>query len=89
MVLHFRINSFNECVHDDKGVKYLQDHIQQMYRAKQEGVNVNGYFIWSFTDNFEWAEGYYPRFGIVYVDFATQKRVIKDSGKWYSKFLNT
>ena len=67
--------------------KYLQDHIEQVYKAKQEGVNVNGYFIWSFTDNFEWAEGYYPRFGIVYVDFATQKRIVKDSGKWYSKFL--
>ena len=74
-------------VHDAQRKKYLQDHIQQVYKAKQEGINVNGYFIWSFTDNFEWAEGYYPRFGIVYVDFATQKRTVKDSGKWFSKFL--
>ena len=78
----------NDAVHDVQRKKYLQDHILQVYKAKQEGVNVNGYFIWSFTDNFEWAEGYYPRFGIVYVDFITQKRIVKDSGKWYSKFLN-
>ncbi len=75
-------------VHDIKRKKFLQDHIQQVYKAKQEGINVNGYFIWTFTDNFEWAEGYHPRFGIVYVDFPTQKRIVKDSGKWYREFLN-
>jgi beta-glucosidase len=81
-------DELNNCsVHDHQRKKYLQDHIQQVYKAKQEGINVNGYFIWSFTDNFEWAEGYYPRFGIVYVDFATQKRIVKDSGKWFSQFL--
>lgn len=78
----------NGSVHDEQRKKYLQDHIYQVYKAKQEGVNVNGYFIWSFTDNFEWAEGYYPRFGIVYVDFKTQNRIVKDSGKWFSKFLS-
>lgn len=77
----------NGSIHDAQRKKYLQDHIQQVYKAKQEGVNVNGYFIWTFTDNFEWAEGFYPRFGIVYVDFETQKRIVKDSGKWFSKFL--
>ncbi|MEP6684389.1 MAG: GH1 family beta-glucosidase [Parafilimonas sp.] len=77
----------NCSVHDDQRKKYLQDHLEQVHKAKQEGVNVNGYFIWSFTDNFEWAEGYYPRFGIVYVDFTTQKRIVKDSGKWFSEFL--
>jgi beta-glucosidase len=46
-----------------------------------------GYFVWTLLDNFEWAEGYKPRFGLVYVDFATQKRIIKTSGKWYSNFL--
>ena len=55
--------------------------------AKREGVNVNGYFVWSLTDNFEWAEGYRPRFGLIYVDFATQDRIIKDSGYWYSSLL--
>ncbi len=83
----FKDEVCNGCVHDAQRTKYLQDHIQQVYKAKQEGVNVNGYFIWSFIDNFEWAEGYYPRFGIVYVDFATQKRIVKDSGKWFSEFL--
>jgi len=43
--------------------------------------------VWTFTDNFEWAEGYYPRFGLVYIDFSTQKRVIKASGKWYRDFI--
>ena len=74
-------------VHDPKRIKYLKDNILQVLRAKQEGVNVTGYFIWTFLDNFEWAEGYYPRFGLVYVDFVTQKRIVKSSGKWYAKFL--
>ena len=50
-------------------------------------INVNGYFIWTLLDNFEWAEGYYPKFGLVHVDFETQKRTIKSSGHWYSEFL--
>jgi beta-glucosidase len=65
----------------------LQDHIAQVLQAKNEGVKVNGYFVWTLMDNFEWAEGYYPRFGLVYVDFATQKRIVKNSGRWYSQFL--
>lgn len=72
-------------VYDVKRTNYLDQHIQQVLRAKQEGVNVNGYFVWSLTDNFEWAEGYQPRFGLVYVDFATQKRIVKDSGYWYQQ----
>ncbi len=68
--------------------KYLKDNIAQLLQAKKEGVNVTGYFVWTLLDNFEWAEGYYPRFGLVYVDFATQKRIIKSSGKWYKSFLN-
>ncbi|WP_066836841.1 GH1 family beta-glucosidase [Rufibacter ruber] len=74
-------------VHDLQRKQYLQDHLQQVLRAKQEGVNVQGYFVWSFTDNFEWAEGYHPRFGLVYVDFETQQRIVKASGQWYSQFL--
>ena len=77
----------NGSIHDAQRKKYLQDHINEVHKAKTEGVNVNGYFIWSFTDNFEWAEGYYPRFGIVYIDFTTQKRIVKDSGKWFREFL--
>ena len=58
-----------------------------MLLAKREGVKVNGYFVWTLLDNFEWAEGYYPRFGLVNVDFITQRRIIKSSGNWYSRFL--
>ncbi len=75
-----------EC-NDFKRKQYLQQHIQQVLRAKNEGVNVNGYFVWSFTDNFEWAEGYQPAFGLVHIDFKTQKRLIKSSGHWYSEFI--
>ena len=49
--------------------------------------DVRGFFVWSFLDNFEWAEGYRPRFGIVYVDYDTQQRTIKDSGYWFQQFL--
>src|SRR6476661_6323588 len=71
-------------VHDTARTQYLQNYIGQILRARQEGVPVTGYFVWTFTDNFEWAEGYRPRFGLVHVDFATQKRIIKSSGYWYS-----
>jgi beta-glucosidase len=74
-------------VHDPQRLTYLQDHLAQVLRAKQEGVPVEGYFVWTFTDNFEWAMGYHPRFGLVYVDFATQQRIIKSSGYWYKDFL--
>jgi beta-glucosidase len=77
----------NGRVKDDKRVKYYQDYLQQVLRAKQEGVNVAGYFCWTFLDNFEWAEGYHPRFGLVHVDFNSQKRTVKDSGLWFQEFL--
>ena len=77
----------NDNIHDIERVSFLKSCIQEMNRAKQEGANVKGYFVWSFTDNFEWTEGYLPRFGIVHVDYKTQKRTIKDSGYWYSELL--
>jgi len=78
----------NDEVNDPLRVQYLQDHIAQVLKAKNEGCKVAGYFVWTLTDNFEWAEGYRPRFGIIHVDFATQKRTVKASGKWYAKFLS-
>jgi len=78
----------NGKVDDPKRVEYLQNYLKQVLRAKNEGCKVSGYFIWTLTDNFEWAEGYHPRFGIIYVDFATQQRIIKLSGKWYADFLS-
>jgi len=77
----------NGCIHDPQRQQYLADNIEQVYRARQEGVRVQGYFVWTFLDNFEWAEGFFPRFGLVHVDFATQKRTVKASGKWYASFL--
>jgi beta-glucosidase len=74
-------------VDDPKRVKYLQTHLQQVLKAKQEGCKVDGYFVWTLTDNFEWAEGYHPRFGLIYVDFDTQQRIIKSSGHWYASLL--
>lgn len=74
-------------VHDKQRTKYLKKYIGQVLRAKKEGVNVKGYFVWTFTDNFEWAEGYKPRFGLVYTDFKTQERYLKTSGQWYANFL--
>lgn len=67
--------------------QFYIDYLRQILKAKSEGINVDGYFIWSFMDNFEWAEGFHPRFGIVHVDFETQKRTIKDSGYWWKEFL--
>jgi len=75
-------------VKDPKRVKFLQDYLEQVLKAKKEGVPVKGYFVWSFLDNFEWAEGFRPRFGLVHVDFTTQKRIVKDSGIWYKEFLS-
>jgi beta-glucosidase len=74
-------------VDDPKRVKYLQTHLQQVLKAKQEGCKVTGYFVWTLTDNFEWAEGYHPRFGLIYIDFDTQQRIIKSSGHWYAALL--
>ncbi len=75
-------------VHDHQRKKFYQDYLRNVLRAKNEGVNVAGYFCWSLLDNFEWAEGYHPRFGLVHVDFETQKRTIKDSGLWFKEFLS-
>lgn len=76
-------------VHDHQRTAFLQSYLEQVLRARNEGVPVNGYFVWSFTDNFEWAEGFSKRFGLVYVDYATRKRYVKDSGFWYRQFLNS
>lgn len=77
----------NNAVHDKKRIQFFKDYLANVLKAKKEGVNITGYFVWTLMDNFEWAEGYHPRFGLVYVDFATQKRIIKDSGLWFKEFL--
>lgn len=74
-------------VQDAGRVQYLQTHLDALRRATQAGVDVRGYFAWSLMDNFEWAYGYEKRFGLVYVDYPTQTRVLKDSAHWYREFL--
>jgi beta-glucosidase len=70
-------------VRDDDRIAFLRDHLLAMHRAIEEGAPVEGYHVWSLLDNFEWAEGYGQRFGIVYVDYPTLRRVPKDSALWY------
>ncbi|MCH1624543.1 GH1 family beta-glucosidase [Fredinandcohnia quinoae] len=70
-------------VHDSERTSYIQQHLQAIAELNDEGMNISGYFVWSLLDNFEWAFGYNKRFGIVYVDFETQKRTLKDSAKFY------
>ncbi len=77
----------NGGVNDTLRVKFYKDYLANVLRAKREGVPVEGYFCWSFLDNFEWQEGYRPRFGLVYVDYATQQRVVKGSGAWFRELL--
>ncbi|MEO8971935.1 MAG: GH1 family beta-glucosidase [Ktedonobacteraceae bacterium] len=77
----------NHNVHDRQRIEYLQRHIQTVAQVIRQGVPVKGYVVWSFLDNFEWSEGYRKRFGLVYIDYPTQSRIIKDSGHWYASFL--
>ncbi len=74
-------------VDDLRRVRYLERHVLELEAALQAGVDVRGYFVWSLLDNFEWHEGYAKRFGLVYVDYATQRRVPKRSFRWYAKLV--
>jgi len=74
-------------VDDPARVRFLRDHVAATALARTEGVEVRGYFVWSLMDNFEWAEGYESRFGIVHVDFETQQRTLKSSAEWYRELL--
>ena len=74
-------------VHDEGRCRFLQAHIAQAARALEQGVPLRGYFCWSLLDNFEWSKGYTIRYGITYVDYATQTRTLKDSALWYRDFI--
>lgn len=74
-------------VHDGARIDYLHRYLRGLRRAAEEGIPLGGYFQWSLMDNFEWAEGYKPRFGLVYVDYATQARTLKDSAHWYREVI--
>ncbi|MDT8715089.1 beta-glucosidase [Clostridium sp. 19966] len=75
-------------VEDENRLTYLCSYLHQINLAIQEGVNLKGYYAWSLFDNYEWAYGYAKRFGMIYVDYATQKRTIKKSGYWYKDVIN-
>ncbi len=72
---------------DQRRLTYLRDHLAAAHRALQAGVPLAGYFAWSLMDNFEWAKGYTQRFGLVWVDYATQQRLPKDSALWYAQVI--
>ena len=74
-------------VRDERRIRYIKSHLEQVRLAIKDGVPVKGYFVWSLMDNFEWALGYEQRFGLIYVDFKTQKRIVKDSGWWYTRVI--
>jgi len=70
---------------DQRRIEFMRGYLSAMGRAMKEGADIRGYHHWSLLDNFEWAEGYAQRFGLVYVDFRDQRRIVKDSGYWYGK----
>lgn len=74
-------------VHDTARIQFLRDYLRQAHRACQEGIDLRGYFLWTFLDNFEWNSGYSERFGCVYVNFDTLQRIPKDSAWWYKQVI--
>jgi len=74
-------------VHDERRIAFIREHLEACYRAIQAGVPLVGYFYWSLLDNFEWAQGYHQRFGLVHVDYATQQRIPRDSFAWYREVI--
>ena len=74
-------------VHDPRRIAFFDGHLRAVEEAIEAGVDVRGYFAWSLLDNFEWAEGYGPRFGLTYVDYPTQRRIPKDSARWYAEVI--
>jgi beta-glucosidase len=74
-------------VHDPQRIDFLNRYLREYKRAAQDGVVAKGYFCWSLMDNFEWAEGYNERFGLIYTNYQTQERIIKDSGFWYKSVI--
>lgn len=74
-------------VHDSYRIDFLEQYIKSLKRAADEGIDIIGYICWSLLDNFEWAGGYDSRFGLIYVDYKTQDRHLKDSAYWYKDLI--
>jgi beta-glucosidase len=77
----------NDKVHDKERIDFLYKYLSEFSRAIDEGVPTYGYFLWSLMDNFEWAEGYSKRFGIIHVDYENQHRIMKYSAHWYKALI--
>lgn len=77
----------NGVVRDKKRIRYIKAHLSELHRAIELGIPVQGYFVWSLMDNFEWAYGYSKRFGLIYIDYGTQRRIPKESAYWYAKVI--
>jgi beta-glucosidase len=84
---HGAPGSNSGAIRDHLRLSYLEGHFAQVAGMIEKGHDIRGYFLWSLMDNFEWAEGYSARFGIVHVDYATQKRTVKESGRWYEALI--
>lgn len=76
-------------VHDPQRIDFMKRYLRELYRCMEDGIDIMGYMYWSIMDNFEWADGYDMRFGLVHVDYQTQKRTIKDSGYFYRDVIAT
>jgi beta-glucosidase len=76
-------------VTDERKVTFMRGYLSALGRAIKDGAKIRAYHHWSLLDNFEWAEGYTQRFGLVYVDFRDQRRIIKSSGQWYGKLAGS
>jgi beta-glucosidase len=85
--LHDTIDTDGQ-VHDSRRIQFMTQYLTALRRAMTDGVPVKGYLHWSLLDNFEWHNGFRERFGLIYVDFATQRRVVKDSGRWIASLIS-
>ena len=76
-------------VHDPRRIAFYREHLIELARAMRDGARVRAYHAWSLLDNFEWDKGYSQRYGLTWVDFKTQQRIVKDSGHWYGRVAAT
>lgn len=81
--------SLDGVVHDPNRIDYLNRYLLELKRAIKDGVNIQGYYVWSLIDNFEWAHGYKERFGLIYCDYESHERTLKDSAFWYQNVIRT
>jgi beta-glucosidase len=85
--LAWQEDNVTEAVNDAQRQQYLHDHIEAVGEAIASGVNIKGYFVWSFQDNLEWASGYQMHFGLTWIDRPSMKRVVKDSFRYYKEIM--